>query len=734
MSKKLCLSALLSLMSLLISAQNEDKRFTVKYISDFINIDGIMDEAIWNEAESAGAFQQYFPTDSVLAEHATDIKMLYNGTTLFIGIKAESPGKDYVIPTLRRDFRAGGNDNISLIFDTFNDGTNAFLFGINPYGVQREALISGGGADLRGFTTSWDVKWQGESRIFPDHYIVEMAIPLSSLKFREGETQWRFQSYRFDMQSNERSVWARIPQNQLIFNLAFMGDMVFEKPLGRSRTPLALIPYASMLAEHDFESGTDFSGRPNAGGDAKVSIGNAMNLDITINPDFSNVEVDDIFTNLTRFEVSLPEKRQFFIDNSDLFGSFGDSRDANPFFSRRIGIAEDSAGNTVENKIIGGVRLSGKLNQNWRLGFMNIQTEADEANQIASNNNMMIALQKRVFSRSNLGVFFINRQSLRKYDFQQPEDNYNRVLGIDYNLASPDNVWTGNLYAHKSLQPGDREGNYSLGSRLFYRSRKYNALADINLIDEDFRSDLGFIRRTGILKTVGSFERVFWPQRGIINNHGIRFSPIVIWQPGLDYKKTDHDYRVIWKAEFQDQSEFELEFNNSYVFLTDTFDPTGSDDATPLPANSDFEYNSVNLGYQSNRAHMLSFSLKPSLGEFYNGRRYAVESEVSLRLQPKALLTLAMNYDRIELPSPYASADLWLLSPKVDITFSKSIFWSTIVQYSNQRDNLGVNSRLQWRFAPLSDLFLVYNDNYFVNQFSPRYRSINLKLQYWLNI
>lgn len=93
-----------------------------------------------------------------------------------------------------------------------------------------------------------------------------------------------------------------------------------------------------------------------------------------------------------------------------------------------------------------------------------------------------------------------------------------------------------------------------------------------------------------------------------------------------------------------------------------------------------------------------------------------------------------MNYDGIRLPAPYSDADLWLLTPRMDITFSKSLFWSTIVQYSNQRDNLGINSRLQWRFAQLSDLYLVYNDNYYTRDFGPRFRSVNLKVTYWLNL
>ena len=231
------------LYSCVLFAQSNPKSFTVKYIDDIIKVDGIMDESVWEIAESAADFHQYFPSDTTLAFQQTDIKMLYNNTTLYVGIKLNTEGDNYVIPSLQRDYRAGGNDNISLMFDTFNDGTNAFLFGMNPYGVRREALISNGGSGPSGFTTSWDVKWKGETKIYDGYYICELAIPLTSFKFKQGETKWRFNSYRFDMQSNETSSWMKIPQNQLVYSLAFMGDMIFEKPLGKSRTPLALIPY-----------------------------------------------------------------------------------------------------------------------------------------------------------------------------------------------------------------------------------------------------------------------------------------------------------------------------------------------------------------------------------------------------------------------------------------------------------------------------------------------------------
>lgn len=732
------MSKVLSALALLFFSingfcQDTKKSFTVKHTADKITLDGVLDEPIWALAESAGEFQQYFPADNVPAVHQTDIRMLTDETTLYISFKVYTPGSNYVTPSLERDFRAGGNDNISVLFDTFNDGTNAFLFGINPYGVRREALISGGGQSLNGFTTSWDVKWKGESKIYDGYYTSEMAIPLTSMKFAEGATKWRFQSYRFDMQSNERSNWYVIPQNQSVINLAFMGDMHFEKPLGRSRTPLTLIPYVNIISDKDFTADVSTSALK-VGADAKIAIGNGMNLDVTVNPDFSNVEVDNIFTNLTRFEVSLPERRQFFVDNNDLFGSFGGGRDANPFFSRRIGIATDSSGNSVQNDILGGIRLSGKLNNNLRLGFLNIQTAKNENQEIASNNNMMFALQQKVFSRSNIGVFFINRQTFGNESFVTEEERYNRVIGVDYNLASEDNVWNGKFYMHKSFQPGDNDGNISTGAFLGRNSRFWNVFSDLVFVDEEFNSDLGFIRRKDIVKWANSAQRLFWPKQGPINNHGLQVFNILTWRPGLDFQNTDRDLEVSYDFEMKNFSQFGASYSNSYIFLTNSFDPTGSEDAVELPGNEGYNFDSYSINYQSNNAKVFAVEAESSIGSFFNGSRFSAGVEATLRIQPIVRLSLDVNYDKITLPDPYSSADLWLISPRVGFTFSKSIFWSTLFQYSNQRDNLGINSRLQWRFAPLSDLFIVYNDNYSVNIFEPKYRSINLKLSYWLNI
>jgi len=724
---------LLIIFPLAGSSQDTQRSISVKYINGTISLDGKLDEPEWQTADEGVDFWQYFPSDATKSQNATKFKLLYNDNTLYIGIRAEVKSDNYVVSSLRRDFSGGSNDNVTLMFDTFNDGTTAFLFGMTPFGVQREVFVSGGGSDLNGFNTSWDQKWQLESQMYDDHYVLEAAIPFSSLKFKDGESEWRVQCYRWDMQTNEQSAWAKVPQNQMLSSLAFMGKMEFEKPLGKSRTPVAIIPYMNALTSKDF-IGNSSKNKFTFGGDAKIALGNSMNLDVTVNPDFSNVEVDDIFTNLTRFEVFLPEKRQFFIDNNDLFGNYGSARDAAPFFSRRIGLARDKYGNMVENRILGGARLSGKIGKDWRLGFLNIQTAEDLTNEIASNNNMMFSLQRKMFSRSSLGLFAINRETFKDYDFSNDENKFNRVFGLDYNLASEDNSWTGKFYLHKSLQPNDSKGNLSSQATLTLMKRKFRWIEDFVYVDKDFQSDLGFVPRKGFLKNGNGFSLNFYPNESSkVSMHSPGVMALYYWDPEMDFKKTDHDYKFYYTINFKNQSIFRFDLDNMYTYLKYSYDPTWSG-GTPLPNNQGYTYNRYTFSYTSNPAKVFSYVLTSSGGEFYNGNNFSAGGDFSFRIQPWVLFRLNTRYDAIHLPEPYSSANYWLVTPRIDITFTKSIFWSTMVQYSNQRDNLGINSRLQWRFAPLSDLYLVYNDNYFTKEFGPKFRSINLKITYWLNI
>ena len=299
------------LLVIILNGQDSDlKSVVIKKIETPIIIDGELDEDIWQQSDAADDFWQYFPSDSILAESNTEIKMAYDDRALYLGIICKSIGNNYIIPSLKRDFRAGGNDNITLIFDPFNDGANAFFFGTNPYGVLREGLISGGGEGRGGFTTSWDNKWKCKSSIGDDYWIAEIEILFSTLRFNPGSTQWKFNSYRFDMQTNETSTWSHIPRNQRIFSLGYMGDLLWEEPLKSTGSNISIIPYATTGYSKDYEDLTTEGGNSdliyNIGGDAKIGITSSLNLDLTLNPDFSQVEVDRQITDLSRFEIFFP--------------------------------------------------------------------------------------------------------------------------------------------------------------------------------------------------------------------------------------------------------------------------------------------------------------------------------------------------------------------------------------------------------------------------------------------
>lgn len=699
-----------------------------------ILIDGNIDEPDWYKSVPGSNFWQWFPSDSTYAALPTEIFFTYDDENLYVAAKCHSLNDNYVVPSLRRDFRAGGSDNLTFIFDTFNDKTNAFFFGTNPEGVLREGLVSNGGSGRDDFSESWDNKWHGEVAKHKGYWSAEFAIPFKTLRFQEGSSKWRFNCYRFETQLNERTTLYRIPQNQFITDLAFMGDLYWDQPLKKSGPSISFIPYVSSDATWDFEAtGNDFDFSRNAGGDAKVAITSGMNLDLTVNPDFSQVEVDRQVTNLQRFEVFFPERRQFFLENADLFGSFGDFH-INPFFSRRIGVATDTAENlTIQNPIYYGARLSGKLNEDWRAGLLNMQTAADQNNDLPSFNYTVAALQRKVFSRSNVGFIFVNKQAFGEQE-SETYNPFNRVMGVDYNLATPDNSWSGKTFYHRSFTPEKADtldGDYAHGLLLNYRVRSFAARWEHQRVGEGYNAEVGFVPRKNFFRIEPGFEIFFYPKNGKIVQHGPALRSQVLFTP--DHGRSDHEFRLRWSFDFRNNSGLEFEARNEYTYLFDEFDPSRQH-VYFLPAGTGYTYTSFNAEYNSDRTKLVSFRFEPSIGQFFNGNRMGLQGSVTYRFQPFGTVTLDYNYNRIKLADPFTPVNLYLIGPRLDLTFTKKIFLTTFIQYNNQIDNLNVNARFQWRFKPVSDFFLVYTDNYYPNDFTVKNRAIVAKLTYWLNI
>ena len=727
------------LLSIDLSSQVEGKQIGVGSITTPIVIDGILSEEAWQGSDGTKEFMQYFPSDSVVAQQDTEISMVYDDDNLYIGIVCHSIGDDYIVPSLKRDFRAGGNDNITLLIDPFNDGINAFMFGINPMGVLREGLISGGGVTLQGFSTSWDQKWTGEAHIYEDKWTAEIVIPFSVLRYNADQTIWRFNSYRFDMQANERTTWVQIPRNQWIFNLGYMGTMVFETAPKDQGSNISLIPYAISSMARDYEEGTPNDYDTNFGGDAKVAITTGLNLDITANPDFSQVEVDRQVTNLDRFEIFFPERRQFFLENADLFGAFGFS-DINPFFSRRIGIAQDTAtSTTIQNTIYGGARLSGKLNDNWRIGVLSMQTAEDEINGQPSQNFTVAAAQRRIGARSNIGIISVNRQSVGGDQENAEIDNSNRVVGIDYNLATANNKWSGKTFVHRAITQSKQKDPFSHGFRLDFTDRAWGASWQHEYVGEGYDAQVGFIRRQNYFKVDPTIRLFAYPSAELFNRIEYQLRLTQLWRPG--FGTTDQRFVFNANVDFLNNSRFNFNVNRQYVYLFDPFDPTGTDQQE-LPSDSEYAYYFAQGSFNSDRSKSFSYRLNPYVGQYFNGKRYGLRGNINYRFQPYGQITLNYGFNIFDMPYLMSKPKTYLVGPTLDLTFSKSIFLTTFIQYNSQVENTNINMRFQWRFAPVSDFFLVFSDNYFTGtddvserfNLDVRNRSVVAKVTYWFNL
>ncbi len=736
-SLTLSLIGLLSLCAITVRGQTPGNipQISLKRTTQKISLDGKLDEPAWYTGVPAKDFWQYFPQDSSYAAAQTEIFLCYDDEFLYIAAKCYAVGNEYITPSLRRDYQAGGSDNITFLFDPFNDRTNAFFFGLNPYGVQREGLIANGGSSFGDFSTSWDNKWYSAAKIEDGFWVAELAIPFKSIRFKDGSFNWRFNAYRFDTQSNEWSTWQQIPRNQPILSLAFMGDMQWEEPLKKLGTNISLIPFVAASIEEDFETpAADGTTKPvlnfEVGGDAKIAVTSGLNLDLTINPDFSQVEVDRQVTDLSRFEIFFPERRQFFLENADLFSTFGNSR-MNPFFSRRIGVATDTiTDNTIKNRILYGARLSGKLDNNWRLGLLNMQTAKDDRNDLPGYNYTVAALQRKVFSSSNIGVIFVNKQRLstKDNDLYTP---YNRVLGLDYNLASRDNVWTGKVFYHQAFTPAKIEQKFSQGLRLQYSTRTLRVEWEHQYVGEGFDAEVGFVPRKDYFRINPAVAVSFYPTTGSINRHGPSVRSTFFWNPEIG--KTDHEMQFTYAVNFRDNSQVRLTLRNEYTYLFDAFDPTGTD-GIALAEDTDYTYTSVSLSYNSDRRKRFSFRIDPRYGSYFNGKRLGIRGSFTYRYQPYGSISLNYGYNYFEMPEPQSTVALFLIGPRIDLTLSKNFFFTSFFQYNDQIDNINVNARLQWRFKPVSDFFLVYTDNYFAEDVRVKNRAIIAKLTYWLNL
>jgi len=619
------------------------------------------------------------------------------------------PGKR-ITESYRRDFLFANNDNFLSFFDTFLDQTNGFSFGVSASGAMWDGLMSDGYK----MNLNWDSKWDLKLKNYPDRWVTEMRIPFKSVRYPVGSRQWYGNFSRLDLKTNEKSSWAPVPRQFPTSSLAYTGVFNFENPLPRPKMNLSVIPYVfgSYSKNENNESGNYY--RKDFGFDAKLGISSSMNLDLTYNPDFAQVEVDQQVMNVDRFELFFPEKRQFFLENNDLFSGYGYST-VTPFFSRRIGL---------DAPVLAGARLSGKIGNDLRIGFINMTTE--KTTDYLSRNFTVASLQKKVFARSYIGFIFVNKEYLNK---PEGKDNFNRVLGFDYNLASKNNFWSGKLFYHRSMQPGNPDRQYAEGATILYSRRNLQLRFSQTSVGDNYLAESGYVRRTGYNFWGPEITYLFVPNKKIVS-HGVFFTGDNYYDPG--YRKLDHEYKIGYKFEFKSRALFDAGVSAQYVKLTDDFDPTHIADFV-LPGGSDYRWSHFFANYSSDNRKLLNYGFSAIKGGFYNGEVNYIQAKIGYRYQPVLNFLLNVTYTDLLMPAPFSRYKFWLFGPKLDLTFTDKLFLTTFVQYNEQFDNMNINMRFQWRYKPVSDVFLVFTDNYIPGSWHSKNRALVLKLTYWLN-
>lgn len=701
---------------------NADYILNIKEVEDPILIDGELNEATWSNADLANDFFMVLPMDTSHSKARTEVMMAYDDDAFYlVAICYDDLPGAYIVESLRRDFSFGSNDNFLVFIDPFDDLTNGFSFGANAAGAQWDGLMYGG----KSVNLNWDNKWSSKVKNYEDKWIFECRIPFKTMRYKKGIKQWGINFSRLDLKLNEKSSWTPVPRQFPTASLAYTGILQWDKTPPNPGTNISLIPYGMTNYTKDLQNGGKENVNWDIGIDAKIAITSSLNLDLTVNPDFSQVEVDRQVTNLSRFELFFPERRQFFLENSDLFASFG-MEQIRPFFSRRIGL---------ESPIMFGARLSGKLNKNWRIGAMDIQTNKVDSVGLPAQNYAVVALQRQVFARSNISAIFINKESLN-YN-PSPEDSnafsiYNRNIGLEYNLASSDNIWTGKILYHKSFSPNSSGDDYTHASELVYSTKKITAKWHHEYVGQGYTAEVGFVPRANYYSLNPRIRYHFFPsQSKKIVSHGPFMGTNIFFDD--NFKRTDNETFMGYGIDFLNRSSLTMWGSDDYVLLLEDFDPTNSG-GEQLPAGSAYAWNAFGLMYESTPGKLLTYEFNTRFGGYYNGTRMFLSGAIGYRFQPYVSLSAEIAFNSIELPEPYKSTDLWLVSPRVDITFTNTIFFTTFLQYNNQTDNININSRFQWRFKPASDFYIVYTENYFPEQLNVKNRALVLKLTYWYNI
>ena len=676
-----------------------------------IHLDGLLDDDAWRAAEPTSGFVQSEPLSGQPASQQTDVRILYDADFLYIGafLHDSNPGLA-VVNDIRKDFSEADQDDFEVMLDTFGDRRNGYVFSTNIKGARHDRQVALEGREVN---QSWDAVWDVRTRRLTDGWSVEMRIPFRALRFdKAGGAAWGINFSRHIRRVNEVSFWSPVPRAYTLNRISLGGNLVGLET-GNAGRDLRVKPYISDNAVRAL--GTSAAPSPvirnsiQIGGDIKAALTPGLTMDVTVNPDFGQVEADEQQVNLTQFSQFFPEKRDFFLENSGVFyvGDAARNNRVNPtptpdednllFFSRRIGLT--SAGGAIP--ILGGVRVTGKLTDRTRVGLLSVQ-DRTSGSDLASNASVFRFRQNLGRIGNDIGFFAMQNIHTSGPSYA------NRVFGVDKNLRLFGNLdW--NSYAAKTSTPGISKGDYAWRSTLNWEGNFFHGKGGLMQLGPGFQNDLGYYRRVGMRKYL--LETGLRPRSASLRAHGIReLHPHVGWSyqedlSGFLLAKNLHTGMSVF---FNNGGVIEWSENPIFNRLTRPFKPNANM-AAPIPAGG-YNWNEHQLYVTTDQSRMFSTSTRYIFGGLYDGTQRSISGSVLFRPSYRFKASVGLQRTSAQLNTPNLHFVNNLTTVRTSYSFTTNMFVDALSQYDATSKQFNANVRFNLIHHPLSDLFIVYND------------------------
>jgi hypothetical protein len=685
------------LLSVCIHAQEH----VIQYKNVNLSIDGKLEEEIWNSIETQTDFHNLLPTDIGLAKNQTEVKIFHNGEYLYIGAVYHDTTNKQQVSSLKRDVSIGISDAFILVLDTQFQQQTGNLFAVNTYGTQVDALVERNETGY-GLNFSWNAIWQTKTSVRGTDKFYEIAIPFKALNFDKDQSEFGVQFYVRDIKNNSWTILTDLSRNYATFDLRFTRAFTLESPPTSVISRFALTPSTTLnYQEVSNEEVTTF--KPSL--DIQYNLTSSLKLDATINPDFSQIDVDQQVTNLSRFSIFFPERRNFFLENADLFSNLGTS-DVNPLYSRKIGASEE---------IQFGLKLSGNVGQKTRIGVLNVQTEGEVT---AGGNNFGVLVGEQQISSQLVGTaYVVNKQKTKGFSLI---DIYNRVLGANLNFKSNNKKWISIANWSTSITNDISTKNQFYNIGVTYNDRKLQGSLSVKNVEKNYITDVGFtprlyrfddvnnvMVREGYMEAEGSmrYTQFYDDSKSINSIRYLNYSNNSYWNSDGSLNQVNQFLNSA--VFFKDLSAVYYVANYDFLNLKYGFDILKNGNSVTPGRYHNFN---IKIGYNSANNQKFRYRVNLQKGSFYGGDKYSGGIYMNYQLLPFASFELSHDINDINLDE--LGRETFHLSRFTgEVFFNTGLNWTTYVQYNTQQDNFNINSRLQWEYKPLSYVYFVVTDN-----------------------